>query len=178
MPTRRRRVFVLVSAVVWTLTLAAAAQTPPAGAFVPPPAPEQPLPYSHRTHLAQEAVGCALCHATAATADAASLPPTATCMTCHATVRAESPAIRTLTAAHAAREEIAWRRVYRLPSYVYFSHQVHVTAGRVDCAVCHGNVRDLAVMQKLKDTRMATCVECHQASGAPTACDSCHEPRE
>ena len=37
------------------------------------------------------------------------------------------------------------------------------------------NVAGLEVMQKLKDTSMAACTECHKQHAAPVLCDSCHE---
>src|ERR1051326_2441983 len=72
------------------------AQNPPAaGEYKPPPPPVQPIAYSHKQHLAQ-GLDCALCHAKAKTDDHATLPPTATCMTCHTTVKTDSAEIQKL----------------------------------------------------------------------------------
>jgi len=144
--------------------------------YVPPP-PEQPLPYSHKRHLAL-GLECKTCHAMPEPGNAATLPSTATCMTCHTQVKTESPFIQQLAAAHAAQKPIDWKRVYRLPDFVFFSHKVHVS-GRdaATCDVCHGNVRDMDVMQRVKDISMGACIECHQAKQAPARCDTCHDPR-
>jgi cytochrome c553 len=89
---------------VWVVMLSLAAMTtaaqqapaaPAAGEYRPPPAPEQPLPYSHKTHLAQ-GLKCVMCHESVETDDHATLPPTATCMGCHANVRTDSPHIQKL----------------------------------------------------------------------------------
>jgi hypothetical protein len=99
-------------------------------------------------------------------------------MTCHATVRTDSSEIQKLVGFHAKKEDVPWRRVYRVPDYVSFSHTVHMASGTsMTCESCHGEVRDLTVMQKLKDTSMAACMACHTEKAAPNRCDSCHEPR-
>src|SRR5919106_4500032 len=76
--------------------------------YIPPP-PEQPLPYSHKKHLAL-GLECATCHSMPEPGNAATLPPTATCMKCHAEVKADSPFIQQLAAAHAAEKPIEWKR--------------------------------------------------------------------
>ncbi len=151
---------------------------PPApGVYRPPPAPEQPIAYSHKQHLAQ-GLDCVICHVTARTDSHATLPPTATCMGCHTTVKADSAEIQKLKDFDVKKEDVPWKRVYRLADYVYFSHEVHVAAdSSITCETCHGNVRELDVMQKLKDISMAACVECHKQHSATIRCDGCHEPR-
>ncbi len=165
----------------WTIAIAlspiARSQEPATGEFRPPPAPEQPIAFSHRLHTSL-GLACSGCHATAETGDRATLPPTSTCMTCHVAIRADSPEILKLAGFQAKKEEVPWRRVYRLPDYVGFSHTTHVMSGKgLTCETCHGNVRELAQMQKLKDTSMAACIACHTEKAAPTRCDACHEPR-
>lgn len=144
--------------------------------YVPPP-PEQPLPYSHKQHLAL-GLTCAACHSMPEPGQAATLPPTATCMTCHARVKADSPAIQKLATAHAAGEAIPWTRVYKVPDFVFFSHKVHTTgAAAAGCDVCHGPVSDMDVMQRVRDISMPACMDCHQQKQASVRCDACHEPR-
>ncbi len=169
--------------VVWAaavcFVVTPAAQEPaaaPAAAYKPPPAPEQPLPYSHKLHLAQ-GLKCTDCHETVEKEDQATLPPTQTCMGCHTNVKTDSPHIQKLAQFDEKKEDVPWRRVYRLPSFVYFSHKQHVIDGKVTCDSCHGNVAQLDVMQKMKDTSMAACIECHKERSARVACDTCHEPQ-
>jgi hypothetical protein len=170
--------FVVWVAVIYFAGMRPAAQQAPAPApaaeYKPPPPPEQPIPYSHKTHLAQ-GLQCVMCHETVETDDHATLPPTATCMGCHINVKTDSPHIQKLAQWDEKNEEVPWRRVYRLPSFVYFSHKQHVTDAKVTCDVCHGNVPQLDVMQKVKDISMPTCIECHTSHSAPTRCDTCHE---
>jgi Cytochrome c7 and related cytochrome c len=173
----RPAIAVVAAALLQVAVLIQAAQdTPPAGEFRPPPPPEQPIAFSHRTHITQ-GLTCTACHSGAETADRATLPATATCMGCHARVKTESPEIQKLAGFDSKREEVPWRRVYRLPDYVPFSHRVHVSAGKTSCESCHGNVREMTVMQKVRDTSMATCMQCHTERSAPVQCNACHEPR-
>jgi hypothetical protein len=167
----------------WTSATGVTAQAPasqePAapGTYRPPPAPVQPIAYSHKQHLAQ-GLDCAACHVTSRTDSHATLPPTATCMGCHATVKTDSAEIQKLKDFDVKKEDVPWKRVYRLADYVYFSHKVHVASDpSITCETCHGNVRELDVMQKLKDISMAACVECHKQHAATIRCDGCHEPR-
>ena|SRR5258706_119703 len=148
--------------------------TPPAGEYRPPPPPEQPIPYSHKVHLAQ-GLKCVMCHETVETDDHATLPPTATCMGCHSNVKTDSPHIQKLKDFDDKNENVPWRRVYRLPGFVYFSHMQHVTDAKVSCEVCHGNVAQMDVMQKVKDISMAACIDCHKSRSARVNCDTCHE---
>lgn len=157
-------------------SMAALTQQLPVPVYVPPP-PEQPLPYSHKQHLAL-GLTCAVCHSMREPGQAATLPPTATCMTCHARVKADTPAIQKLATAHAAGETIPWRRVYQVPDFVFFSHKVHTTgAAAAGCDVCHGPVSEMDVMQRVRDISMPACIECHQQKQASVRCDACHEPR-
>jgi len=140
-------------------------------------APVQPLPFSHPKHLSNS-LECAQCHRMPDPGDEATFPPTAVCMSCHERVKSDSPAIQTLTEYHKNGKAVPWVRVYRLPEFVNFSHKTHVTTGRVDCQGCHGSVRELETMQKVKDTSMASCVECHKERSAPLGCTSvCHDSR-
>src|SRR5690348_468335 len=49
--------------------------------------PEQPIPYSHALHVGQLGLDCRYCHVTVETAAFAAIPPTQTCMNCHANIR-------------------------------------------------------------------------------------------
>lgn len=55
--------------------------------------------------------------------EAMGFPAESFCMSCHRTVKTGSPDIQKLAAAAKAKEP-SWVRVYRLPTYVCFSHRV------------------------------------------------------
>ena len=144
--------------------------------FKPPPPPAQPIAYSHRAHL-EQGLECLECHVSAETDARATFPPTSTCMSCHAKTTTRSAEIVKLAGYDGRNEGVPWARVYRLPVFVYFSHAQHMTpAAGLSCETCHGNVRGMDLMQKVKDTSMAACMECHKEKSAPNRCDSCHDP--
>jgi hypothetical protein len=169
------RAVLVLAAAIWITATGVVARSQ----YRPPPPPEQPIAYSHKVHVAGEGLECATCHKTATSEDRATLPPTATCMECHATVAADSPEIKKLQTFHAAKEDVPWKRVYRLPDYVYFSHKVHASAKpAITCDTCHGNLGEMDKTQKVKDISMAACVDCHKQRSAPIGCgNSCHDPK-
>jgi len=135
--------------------------------------PEQPIPYSHKQHLAM-GLSCNLCHVNPDPGDQMTFPATETCMTCHATIAAERPAIQKLAAFAAAGQSVPWARVYKVLPGVTWSHRAHLRAGE-KCIACHGDVREFASMSETTGvTAMATCVSCHQSRGVSAACNVCH----
>ena len=48
--------------------------------------PLQPVPYSHQQHVGQLGMDCRYCHNTVEVAAMAAVPPTQTCMNCHARI--------------------------------------------------------------------------------------------
>jgi len=133
----------------------------------------QPVPFSHRQHSAQE-MKCHDCHGKAQTQERAGIPSASQCMFCHVSIRKDSPYVQRLAQLVSKGEPIHWVRVYRLPDFVFFSHQVHVKA-RVDCQTCHGPIAERDVLQKEVSTSMRTCVDCHRSRKAPVDCSRCHE---
>jgi hypothetical protein len=166
------RIAVLNVAAVFAAVLAASGQTP----TYMPPAPEQPLPFSHKLHVSK-GLDCKGCHTMPEPGDHATFPATARCMACHVEIKKDSESIQKLAGYHKKQEAIPWKRVYRVPDYVAFSHKVHETKAKATCEICHGPVRDRDVIRKEKETSMASCMDCHKASAVSIACDYCHEPR-
>src|SRR6516162_10019173 len=46
----------------------------------------QPVPFSHKHHVAGIGIDCRYCHTSVETSPFAGLPPTETCMTCHSQI--------------------------------------------------------------------------------------------
>lgn len=137
---------------------------------------QQPLPFSHKTHIAAGAQ-CRQCHTMPDPGDFMLLPATKICMGCHESVKKESPHIRTLAALHNGGKRVEWRAVYRIPDWVSFSHKKHLTVAGVNCETCHGAVAQRDVLAKEKEHNMQTCMECHRVKNAPNECIVCHDPR-
>lgn len=141
--------------------------------LAPHPAPEQPLPYSHKTHVGM-GLACQLCHTNPAPGIQMTFPPTSTCMKCHATIAAERPAIKKLAEYAKSKQPIPWVRVYKVLPGVTWTHRKHVEAG-VQCETCHGTVGDLETMSETTAvTGMSSCISCHQGRSVSTACTVCH----
>jgi hypothetical protein len=117
----------------------------------------QPVPFSHRLHAGKARIDCTACHPTAMTEGRAGLPDGTSCLTCHRS--GPSPAA-------------PWVRVYKLPDFVFFSHQRHVN---VACADCHGPVAARDVLAKEVSTSMTACMACHVQRKASIDCGVCHE---
>jgi quinoprotein glucose dehydrogenase len=132
----------------------------------------QPIPFSHRQHV-QAGFPCDLCHKALGTSGKLGVPGAAECLTCHETVERDSPAIQKLVEIRADDRLIAWKPIYKLPDFVYFSHQKHHDA-HVECAVCHGNVKERDQLWQEKEVSMVACVNCHKLRNAPVNCDLCH----
>jgi hypothetical protein len=156
------------------VAVCAVAQAPPAK-YVPP-APEQPIPYSHKKHLAL-GLECKNCHEMPEPGNDMGLPATDKCMTCHRAIKTDSPAIQKLAQFQKDSKVVPWVRIYHIPDYVDFSHKDHLTKAKATCEACHGPVRERDVMRKEVGVAMADCIECHRANSASTACDFCHDTR-
>lgn len=138
------------------------------------PAPEQPMPYSHKLHAGKLALKCATCHANRDPGEKMGFASVASCMQCHSDIAVEKPAIQKLAAYAKEKREVKWVRVYQIPSYVRFSHRAHLTAGST-CVECHGNVKEREKLYREGDISMAGCISCHQTKSASINCDFCHE---
>ena len=137
------------------------------------PAPEQPVEYSHRTHLALGLV-CEACHTITAANSPIGYPETATCMACHNSIGRDLPQVVRLAELADSGEPIPWVRVYQVLPGVTWDHEPHLSAG-VDCGACHDDMAQVdATAMTTSVTSMASCIGCHQVHEADTACSICH----
>ena len=143
--------------------------------FQPKAPPAQPVPFSHKTHVATAAAKCVDCHTIRPPGDAAGIPAVSVCMGCHASIKADSEAIQKLAGFAARKTTVPWVRVYQLPRTVYFSHEVHAKKAKVECAVCHGPVAERDALGQEKSIAMAACMACHDRFNASNDCNLCHD---
>ena len=138
------------------------------------PAPAQPIPYSHKKHLAI-GLACAFCHVNREPGKLMTFPETATCMKCHATVAKDKPSIQKLAEFARSKQLVPWVRVYTVLPGVAWNHKPHLEAG-VKCETCHGSVAELDAMAEVTSvTTMYGCLNCHELNHAKSACDTCHK---
>ena len=153
------------------------------------PGVEQPIAFPHKTHVAV-GLQCTGCHQRAEKDAVAGRPPARLCLACHSGEQVKGE-LKKLQAFGEKGEEIPWRRVWRLPDHVFFSHRVHVAA-KVECQTCHGPMESLErpPPRPLKELSMDDCIRCHERWGGSekeamrpvkmvgrpvsTDCNACH----
>ncbi len=125
-------------------------------------APVQPVEYSHALHAGELGLDCRYCHTSVETTAKANIPPTATCMNCHAYIKTQSPKLEVVFESAKTGKPIPWVRVHDLPDFVYFNHAGHIQSG-VGCVSCHGRVDHMEVVEQAKALTMSWCLRCHRA---------------
>lgn len=139
--------------------------------------PEQPIKFSHIIHVQKNKMDCQYCHWSVAKAAYAAIPEVETCMGCHKLVKGADPAsqaeIKKLDEYWAKGEPIPWVKVHVMPQHVNFNHKRHVKAG-VSCQECHGQVPNMAEVERVSSMKMGWCVDCHRQRGASIDCYTCH----
>ncbi len=138
-------------------------------------APQQPIAFNHQAMVGL-GIQCLFCHSDARTSDSAGMPSVEKCNGCHRTINPNVAVIQQVNGYWARQEPIPWVRVNVLPRYVYFSHEVHVNAGK-NCEDCHGDVGQMTVDVQVVRMNMGWCLSCHEQQ--PDAqqlieCDICH----
>jgi hypothetical protein len=123
---------------------------------------EQPIQFSHLHHAGGMGIDCRYCHTSVENSAFAGIPPTKTCMNCHSQIFATAPILEPVRASFRNDTPLRWLRVYDLPDFVYFSHQIHVRQG-VGCATCHGRIDQMPLTYQATSLLMEWCLECHRA---------------
>lgn len=123
--------------------------------------PKQPVPFSHKMHAGQLGIDCRFCHAGVEISAVAGVPPTETCMICHARVKTDSVDLEKVHESWKTGDSIAWSRLYHVPNYVYFDHSAHIKNG-VSCVSCHGRVDQVDRVRLEKPLSMGWCLDCHR----------------
>ncbi|MCL2659513.1 MAG: cytochrome c family protein [Acidobacteriaceae bacterium] len=126
--------------------------------------PDQPVPFSHKHHVEGLGLQCQYCHAQVETAGYAGIPPTKTCMNCHAQIWTNAGYLDPVRQSWARNQSIEWIRVHDLPDFVYFNHSIHVNKG-IGCATCHGQVNEMPLMYQQNTLQMEWCLNCHRNPG-------------
>ena len=123
---------------------------------------EQPVPFSHKQHVAGLGLDCRYCHTTVEVSPSAGLPPTEVCATCHQQMWMHAPMLAPVRESWNNQTPLQWNRVYDLPDYVYFDHSIHVAKG-VGCSTCHGDVSAMPLTERAVTLQMRWCLDCHTA---------------
>lgn len=127
-------------------------------------APEQPMWFDHRHHVAGYGIDCRYCHSAVERSATAGMPATRVCVPCHNDVWLSGPAFAPVRRSLATGRPIPWRRVNSLPDFAFFNHAAHVNKG-VGCETCHGRVDRMAVVEQTAPLTMGWCLGCHVDPG-------------
>lgn len=139
--------------------------------------PEQPIAFSHVTHVQQVQLDCQYCHWSVNKSSYAAIPEVETCVGCHKWVGGQTEEqkqeIAKLNDYYARGAAIPWERVHVMPDYVRFNHKRHVKAG-VGCQECHGQIPAMEVVERVSSMKMGWCLDCHREQGSSIDCYVCH----
>ena len=123
--------------------------------------PDQPVPFSHKHHVQGLGLQCQYCHTSVEQSSYAGIPPTRTCMNCHAQIWTNAQLLQPVRDSWYSGQSVQWIKVHDLPDYVYFNHSIHVSKG-IGCASCHGPVDQMPLMYEQNTLQMEWCLNCHR----------------
>lgn len=132
--------------------------------------PTQPVPYSHALHAGELKMDCRYCHVGVEQGAIAGVPPTQTCMNCHAQVKKGSEQLKAVYDSWSdgkGEKSIEWVRIHKLPDFAFFNHSAHVAFGvganraAIGCETCHGRIDTMEVVRQEQPLSMAWCLDCH-----------------
>src|SRR4030095_10556852 len=69
---------------------------------------QQPVQFSHKHHAGELGIDCRYCHISVERAAVANVPPTATCMNCHAQIWRDAPFLEPVRRSLATHTAIEW----------------------------------------------------------------------
>ncbi len=156
--------------------------------------PEQPIKFSHKTHLQKNQMDCQFCHWNVAKSPYAAIPEVNTCTGCHQFQASSNPdgtkniiatmnpgttpeqkaEISKIHQFAANNEPIPWEKVHVMPDYVRFNHKRHIKGG-VTCQECHGQIPEMESAERVSSMKMGWCVSCHRERGTSIDCYVCHK---
>jgi len=122
----------------------------------------QPVPFSHQHHVTGLGIDCRYCHTSVEQSSFAGIPPTKTCMNCHAQIWTSAAYLEPVRESFRSGRSIEWTRVNQLPNFVYFNHSIHVNKG-VGCNTCHGPIDTMPYVYQYASLQMEWCLDCHRA---------------
>ena len=122
---------------------------------------DQPVPFSHKHHVQGLGLQCQYCHTTVEKSSYAGIPPTRTCMNCHAQIWTNAQLLEPVRQSWYTGQSIPWIKVHDLPDFVFFNHEIHVNKG-IGCESCHGRVDEMPLMYAQNTLQMEWCLDCHR----------------
>lgn len=137
----------------------------------------QPISFNHAKHVGDLGIECSTCHEYYETSEHSGLPGMETCLGCHEEPQTDSSEEAKLVAAGASGQDLEFRKLFRMPAHVFYSHRRHVAIAKLECTTCHGDVAATEVPPErpLVRVTMDFCVDCHERDGISGDCTACHQ---
>jgi len=137
--------------------------------------PEQPISFNHKKHH-EQGVECATCHSYFKEQTFSGMPKVTACMECHKDSITKHPGEEKIREFHNKGEELVWKRIYRQPDHVFFSHRRHVVLAGMECKSCHGDIgqNEKPPTKPWVKMTMKWCMDCHTKTKANNDCLACH----
>lgn len=157
---------------------------------------EQPVAFSHKTHLTKAALDCTACHALREDGTFYAIPSTADCATCHSKMMGTTQTEKDYVDNYVKTgKEVKWLKHQVQPDNVFFSHSAHslrecntchTYTNEELCHLCHTDIGTVYRENRLtgySDTtiKMWQCERCHAnvnhlgSTDASNACFTCHK---
>jgi mono/diheme cytochrome c family protein len=154
--------------------------TIPGGGAPPTTGPDgyATIPFTHRPHMEKGGMPCLFCHGQARRGPSADLPPLQLCAGCHRWLTVQTESTKAVVAAYDSGTQVSWRRVYKEPDFVFFTHQVHIQVANLECSTCHGDVAAMGLAHKVGQLNMKFCIDCHKKQTDMSFlmdCEICHK---
>ena len=122
---------------------------------------DQPVPFSHKHHVQGLGLQCQYCHTSVEKSSYAGIPPTRTCINCHAQIWTNAELLQPVRDSWATGQSVVWTKVHDLPDFVYFNHEIHVNKG-MGCSTCHGRIDEMPITYQQNTLQMEWCLNCHR----------------
>lgn len=158
--------------------------------------PEQPIAFSHKVHAGDNKIACEYCHSSVEKSKHAMIPSAMVCMNCHKAIKKgtntgteeiakiyKAVGFDPETMSYTGKTEpIKWIKVHNLPDHVFFSHQQHIVAGKLECKQCHGLMENETVARVMPINELNAIEGNIKIEGRPTLtmgwCIDCHKQAE
>jgi hypothetical protein len=135
---------------------------------------KQPIAFNHKIHADNELM-CLDCHIYYEDHASSGRPTLEICSGCHEEPQGEGREEKKIVEHVQSGEEVEWKRLYRVPEDVLFSHRRHVVLGELECAQCHGKIGESTKPPaKPLKIKMKKCMNCHEDAEVSNDCISCH----
>ncbi len=136
----------------------------------------QPIAFNHLKHTGDLGLACDFCHEYVRTGQHSGLPNETKCAMCHSARQGTSDEAARVTEMIEEGTPIRFRKLFKLPDHVFYTHRRHVGIAELECQNCHGDIAETETPpdRALVTVDMDFCLDCHREQEATLDCNACH----